>query len=390
MSIANHPTTGDLIAEARVINAASRLTRLGGGAMAPGVIAAMREISTTSVDMRTLQKAAGRRIAELTGAEAAMVTCGAAAGLMLAAAAVITRDDPARIAAMPRTEGLPNRLIMARSHRNMYDVALRTPGTELVEVGIADRYSGAGVRDCEPWEIETAIDERTAAVFYCATPEAEPRLEEVVAVAHAKGVPVIVDAAAQLPPRHNLTRFIAAGADLVAFSGGKAIGGPQASGILCGRADLIEAALLNMMDHDIHPALRDGALPPHGIGRPLKAGKEEIVGLLAALERFVATSDDDDAPRLRRRANRLAKLLRGIEGTKVALGAPDRHGMVSRVELDCGTPDRAIALARALDRGDPRTVVVSNMLTRGIVIFSVDCLASGEDQIIADQVRNYL
>ena len=200
---------------------------------------------------------------------------------------------------LPDTSGMKNEVIMARSHRNFYDHAVRSVGIELVEVGIADRFSGAGIRDAEGWEIEAAISERTAAIVYVAYAHTQPSLEEVVAAARKGGVPVIVDAAGQLPPASNLQRFIAAGADLVAFSGGKAIGGPQASGILCGRRDLIAAAALQHQDLDVMPELWDppaslidksqlpGA-PQHGIGRPCKVGKEEIAGLVKALRLFVA------------------------------------------------------------------------------------------------------
>ena len=137
-----------------------------------------------------------------------------------------------------------------------------------MEVGIADRFSGAGIRDAEGWEIEAAITERTAAIVYVAYAHTQPSLEEVVAAACKGGVPVIVDAAGQLPPASNLQRFIATGADLVAFSGGKAIGGPQASGILCGQRDLIAAAALQHQDLDVMPELWN---PPAGFDRQVAA-----------------------------------------------------------------------------------------------------------------------
>src|SRR5262249_32647737 len=163
------------------------------------------------------------------------------------------------------------------------DHAVRTTGATIVEVGLPDRYAGAGVRDAEAWEIADAIGEATACVVYAADPRARPSLREGVNVAHAAGVPVVVDAAAQLPPAATLRPFTAEGADLVAFSGGKAIGGPQATGILCGRRDLIMAVALQQLDLDVladhwspPPALIDLAqlrgIPPHGIGRPCKVG----------------------------------------------------------------------------------------------------------------------
>ena len=224
-----------------IINAVGPATRLSGSIMHPEVAEAMRQASECCVDIAQMQARAGEIIAEITGAEAGYVTSGAAAGLLLGTAACVTGLDPGKMNRLPDTSGMKNEVIMARSHRNFYDHAVRSVGIELVEVGIADRFSGAGIRDAEGWEIEAAISERTAAIVYVAYAHTQPSLEEVVAAARKGGVPVIVDAAGQLPPASNLQRFIAAGADLVAFSGGKAIGGPQASGILCGRRDLIAA-----------------------------------------------------------------------------------------------------------------------------------------------------
>src|SRR5262249_21806708 len=214
-------------------------------------------------------------------------------------AACVTGLDPARMNRLPDTEGLPNEVVMARSQRNFYDRALRQVGVRLVEVGIPDRFSGAGVRDAEPWEFEAAITSRTVALFWVAQRNSEPTLPAVVEVARRHHLPVIVDAAGPPPPAENLTRFIAQGADLVAISGGKAIGGPQASGILAGQRDLVQAAALQQLDQDEFfetwnppPALFDKhrlpGLPHHGIGRVAKVGKEEIVGLMVALELYVA------------------------------------------------------------------------------------------------------
>ncbi len=197
-----------------------------------------------------------------------------------------------------------NEFIVVRSQRNMYDRALLVAGAQIVEVGVPDRYSGPGVRDAAAWEIEAALTPRTAGIYYLAHPRSLPPLPEVTTVAREHGVPLLVDAAAQLPPVVNLRRFLEQGADLVAFSGGKAIGGPQASGILCGRIDLVGSALMQMLDMDVFPELWRAppefaplaqlrGVPHHGIGRSSKVGKEQIIGLLTALERF----DGDDISR---------------------------------------------------------------------------------------------
>src|SRR5215468_846481 len=262
-----------------IINAKGPSTRLSGGVLDDEVAVAMVEASRHCVDIAELQSAASRIIAEITGAEAGYVTSGAAAGLLLGAAACMTGLNPGRMARLPVTAGMKHEVVMARSQRNFYDHAVRTAGARIVEVGLPDRYAGAGVRDAEAWEIADAIGAETAAVCYVANSRAQPALVEVVRVAHHAGVPVIVDAAGQLPPVGNLRRFLAEGADLVSFSGGKAIGGPQGSGILAGKRDLIMSAVLQQLDLDMYweqwsppKALIDkdrlkGA-PQHGVGRP--------------------------------------------------------------------------------------------------------------------------
>src|SRR5262249_31276517 len=150
--------------------------------------------------------------------------------------------DLSRIEKLPHTEYFPHEFVVAREHRNGYDHAVRAAGARFVEVGFHEIVAGSGVRRAEAWEYEAAFGPRTAGVLYVYAPQSRPPLEEVVAVAHAHNLPVLVDAAGELPPRANLRKFIAAGADLVAFSGGKALRGPQASGILCGRRDLVGSA----------------------------------------------------------------------------------------------------------------------------------------------------
>jgi L-seryl-tRNA(Ser) seleniumtransferase len=288
---------------ARVINAYGTNTRLSGGLLDPEVAAAMAEASLITVDMLDLQAAASRAIAQATGAEAGIVTAGASAALLLAAAACLAGLDAAAMNRLPELRGEDRfgggrrEIVAIRSQRNMYDRALRVAGARIIEVGIPDRVSGPGVRDAAAWEVEQAIGPRTAAVYWLAQPQSLPALPEIAAAAQARGVPVIVDAAAQLPPSANLRRFIVEGADLVCFSGGKAIGGPQASGMLAGRRDLVSSALVQMLDLDLPeaqfapppefaPLAALRGLPHHGIGRSCKVGKEEVVGLLVALRRF--------------------------------------------------------------------------------------------------------
>jgi L-seryl-tRNA(Ser) seleniumtransferase len=343
----------------RVINACGPNTRLSGGRTAPAVAAAMAAAGAATVDMIALQAAASRAIAAATGAEAGIVTAGASAAVLLGAAACMARLDPAAMNRLPDTAGMPDGFVVVRSQRNMYDRALRAAGGRIVEVGVPDRISGPGVRDAAPWEIAEAIEEgRTAAVYYLAHPNSEPPLPEVARAAHARGVPVLVDAAAQLPPRENLRRFLAEGADLVAFSGGKAIGGPQASGILCGRRDLVGSALVQMLDLDLPEAqfrapeefaplngLR--GLPHHGIGRSCKVGKEEVVGLLTALRLF---AEEDPAARTARWTARLETVARSagaIAGAGLVLVPDGAKPGVPLLELRFAGGAGAAAAAEA-------------------------------------------
>jgi L-seryl-tRNA(Ser) seleniumtransferase len=294
------------------------------------------------------------------------------------------------MARLPDTAGLKNEVVMARSQRNFYDHAVRAAGVRIVDVGLPDRYAGAGVRDAEAWEFASAITDRTAAVLYVANRNSQPSLETIVRVAHDSGVPVLVDAAAQLPPASNLRDFISAGADLVCFSGGKAIGGPQGSGILCGRRDLIMSALLQNLDLDIEweqwnpPASlidknRLPGLPPHGIGRSCKVGKETIVGLLVALRHFVSESDDARQARWRALLDDLRQRIGGAgeirEGhvPMLLLRVPDARGAV--LTLQNGTPSVQVDPSRTAD---------------GWIGVHPGCLKSEDVPALAERLREVL
>jgi L-seryl-tRNA(Ser) seleniumtransferase len=276
---------------------------LGGAPLYDEALAASAEAARESVPLEKLQAAACREIAAATGAEAGLVTAGAAAALTLGAAAILARHDLGRMERLPQCDGVPNEFVVAREHRNGYDHAVRAAGATLVEVGFNELVSGAGVRRTEAWEYAAAFGPRTAGVLYVLTEGSQPALAEVVQVAHTHHLPVLVDAAGELPPRANLKALPASGADLVAFSGGKAIRGPQATGILCGRKELISSAALQMLDMDDHAELWDPpaelilrdripGLPRHGIGRGFKVAKEQIVALLVALRSFASGAYD--------------------------------------------------------------------------------------------------
>ena len=382
-----------------LINAKGTATRLSGGIMRPEVSAAMVEASQSCVDMAELQAAASHIIAAATGAEAGYVASGASACLLIGAAACITGLDPGRMARLPDTTGMKNECVMVRSQRNFYDHAIRAAGLRIIEVGLPDRYAGAGVRDAEGWEIDDAITERTACVFHVADAQARPSLAEVVAVAHARGVPVLVDAAAQLPPQANLRRFIDEGADLVAFSGGKALGGPQASGILAGRRDLVMAAALQHLDLDVFwdmwsppPTLIDkyrlrGA-PQHGIGRSCKAGKEEIVGLLTALRLFIA---EGDAARHARWLKDCETVAAALDGFLVTITGSNDTAAVPTVEITLD-PERMspAELCLRLQAAEPAVALDPGQRDKGIVTVNPMCLKRGEAQVVGEQIARVL
>ncbi len=387
-----------------IINASGPTTRLSGSIMDPEVADAMREASQHCVDIAELQARASEIIAEITGAEAGYVTSGAAAGLLLGTAACVTGPDPGKMNRLPDTEGMKNEVIISRSQRNFYDHAIRTVGVKLVEVGIADRYSGAGVRDTEAWEIADAITERTAAICYVANPRSLPSLEEVVDIAHAHSVPVIVDAAGQLPPRSNLRAFISTGADLVAFSGGKAIGGPQSSGILCGRRDLIMCVALQHLDMDvlkqqwnppetlIDKSILPGA-PHHGIGRPCKVGKEQIVGLLTALRRFVGEPLEARTAAWRDRMDELVEAAGEIPGGRFTIDTDSRPSEVPMavLKLDESVVGKtAMEVIIELQQGNPSIQTNTARVSEGIVLFGPVCMKIGEPERVARRLRNIL
>lgn len=375
----------------RRINAAGALTRLGGAVMAPEVMAAMAAASRASVDIGELQDAASTRIAEATGAEAGLVTTGAAAALTLAAAASIARWDVAKMAALPHAEGFPRDILIPRTHRTGYAHALAAAGARLVDIGHNDRGTGAGVRGLEAWEVETALTPSVVAMAFSVNATSIVDLPTAIAVCRANGIPLIVDAAAQLPPKENLRRFIAMGVDLVAFSGGKALGGPQASGILAGRRDLVASALLQQLDMDVAPEtwvpprLVDRAnlrgVPHHGIGRGFKAGKEEIVGLLAALDRFVKADDAADNAALEARLKKIATALAGLD---VTLVPAQQTGRVPVLEIAIAD---ALAASARLQRGDPPVHLSERHAARGVLTLDPQVLLPEHDAPLAAALR---
>lgn len=357
-----------------VIVATGNFTELGGSLMPEEVLEAMRAAARSFVNMHALHERAGQVIADLTGAEAGYVTSGAAAGLALGTAACITGSDPAAIHQLPDTDGLKNEVVIHKAHSNNYNRMFRLAGAKVKEVGY-------GAHRTLPWQLESALDERTAAIVYVVAQflvsQTALPLPEVLRIARAKGVPVIVDAANELPPVENLRKFIEMGADLVIFSGGKDLQGPQPSGFICGRRDLIEACALN------------GA-PNHGIGRPMKVGKEEIVGLIAALKRYVRLDHQARIARWERQISLIVDGLADIERLRVSRVFPDYTGRpVPRAWLtwDEETVSRSKQeVLDALAKGSPIIRVLEEYAGKGLLI-DPSTLLAGQEAIIVERFR---
>ena len=370
-----------------LINAQGTLTSLGGSRMAPEVLAAMAEASRHFVSLDELQEKAGAHIARLLHVGAAYVSAGAAAGLTLATAACIAGDDPALVQRLPDTAGIPHLVAIHRSHRNGYDQAIRQAGADFVEFG--------WIKETAPWQLEAALDQQPVAVAYFvafADPASLP-LEAVVDLAHGRGVPVIVDAAAEVPPLANLRAYSDQGADLTIFSGGKDICGPQASGLILGRSDLIRKCALN-------------ANPRYSVGRPAKVGKEEIVGLVVALERYLARDHAARAAQWEAQIAHIVAAVGALEGVRawraLSHGSDIRPETIPRALIEWDEAARGVTVPRAvaaLRAGEPGVVVHATAgpdpaaapgSTRACILCNPQMLAPGEEEIVAQRLREVL
>ena len=365
----------DEIGLPRVINAAGSMTYLGGSLMHPEVLEAMRSAAGSYVFIEDLLKWASDEIAAHTGAAAGLVTTGTTGGLILATAACLTGTDRQRMQQLPDTRDFKAEVIMQKQHRISFDHAVRIAGARIVEVGSPHETALA--------DIEAALSAQTAAVLHMALePQPTAALSEVADLAHEHGVPVIVDAAAELPPVSNLRAFIEEGADLVIFSGGKAICGPNDSGILCGRGDLIGAATAQ-------------AFPNPGIGRALKVSKEQIVGLVYALRRFANTDFDAEATRWQEQCQRMCDALQGLAcaQAEIAMATGGARPLVIprvRVRVDVDALGKTLEqIDEELERGTPAMAVVMQPRANELWL-SPQHLQEGEAEVAAARLHQVL
>ncbi|HZE96720.1 MAG TPA: aminotransferase class V-fold PLP-dependent enzyme [Planctomycetota bacterium] len=348
-----------------LINAAGTYTYLSASRMPREVVEAVESASRHYVHLNELHSAVGKRIATLVGAEAALVTAGAASALLLGTAACLAGKDKEKIQRLPDTTGMKNEVVIPKAHRNGYDHAVRATGARLVEVGtLADA--------------ERAVTERTAMLLYFNVhgPEGPIKVEEFAALAKKREVPSLIDAAADIPPVSNYSRFLKMGYDLATFSGGKVLRGPQCSGFLLGRKDLVEAAAAN------------NSPQTDAIGRTNKVGKEEIVGVWAALEHFLKQDPDARWREWERRCAAITRSLAGLAAVKAETFVPELANAVPHLKVTwTGAPTPADAV-RQLREGEPR-IEIRASLADGLEI-GVWMLEAGEDEIVGRRLAEVL
>jgi len=359
----------------KAVNAAGTLTLFGGCRVWPEAAEAMSQAAQSFVDLELLHRKAGEFVAQLLHVEAALVTAGASPALVQSTAACIACMDPYLRNRLPSNPPERNEVIIQRIHRNPYDNAIPTAGAKFIEIGDAIKT--------HPWELDNSINERTAAVMYALQAEmmdASLSLDTTLEIAHARNVPVIVDAAAELPPKSNLWTLSQRGADLVVFSGGKDIRGPQTSGLLVGRKDLVQAADFN------------GA-PHYGVGRPMKASKELVVGFIAALECYLA--EDENARFLFWQKTQVEMLeeLNTIPYLSAQPFVPTQMGIHPinipkiKMDIDSTAPISIDALAVALLHGSP-SIIVNRW--RESIILNMQTFIPGEPEIVISKLREIL
>jgi len=363
-----------------IINLAGAFTMFGGALMGKEALKAMDEAGRESVRLDELQAAASRIIAQFTHAEAGIVTAGASAAMTLGTAACIAGFDIAKMDRLPDTIGMPNEVIIPWAHITAYNHAFRVAGAKLIGVGTISGFRPLSeAYMVSKSAIETAITEKTVAIAYSPMKDSYPPLEEVTEIAHKYNVPVIVDAAARVPPLENLHRFIDLGADLICISGGKGICGYQASGILCGRRDLIASAAVQMLDMggtikewnppaSLIPKEKFRGVPGRGIGRGMKVSKEAIIGLLVALENLTEEKLHKRIEHLRQLLEPIKVRLEGVAGLEMEL--IDRKDTYPSLEIKIDEQvvgKSAAEVSQRLRNGKPHIYVNSMYLYRGAI-----------------------
>ncbi len=348
------------------INASGTITTLGGSIMPPEVVEAMRAAAGTFIHLNELHEKVGEKLAQMIGVEAAFVSCGAASGVQVSVAACLTGTDPERIRKLPDTSGVKNEFIISMVDAHTYiHQGIETVGGTLVRVGTRESVSAEDMID--------GIGPNTAAIVFFLGVQPTEQLAQIVPEAAARGVPVVVDAAAQLPPRSNLKEIAGMGVSLVNFSGGKGIRGPQNSGLVLGKKEFVEAACLNSNPHS-------------AIGRGMKVGKEEIMGLLTAVKLFLAKDESEEYAEWHAQMTHVAQAVQSIDGVHAEVVNGRQHPSAN-ITLDDSFGRTAHQVNSELRAGNPS--IVSNG-DGDTIVFNPMTLMPGEEEVIARQLVEVL
>ena len=349
------------------INAAGTYTAMTSSLMLPEVVEAINYASQHYVMLDELHDRVGERIAAIVGCEAAMVTSGAASALTLGTAAVLTGTDRQKIVNLPNLAGMKSEVIVQKSHRFGYDHAVRNCGVQLVEVETRD-------------DLERAINDKTAMMLFYNANNFVGRIqdEEFVQLGKKHSIPTLNDAAADVPPLDRLSKYSKMGFDLVAFSGGKGIRGPQSAGLLLGRKDLIVAARLNG--------------PPNSdtVGRGMKVNKEEMLGMMVAVDLYVKKDHDQERGEFEKRAETIQKAAVEVPGVKAEIFVPEVANHVPHIRISWDVSAKKITAAdavKALRDGDPS---IGTRAENGAIVIGVWMMRPGEDKIVARRLRQVL
>lgn len=347
------------------INAAGTYTTLTASLMPPEVTAAWEYASKQYVRLNELQDVCGKRIAEMIGCEAAMVTSGAAGALTVGTAACMTGTDQDKIRRIPDTTGMKTEVIIQKKHRYGYDHAVRNCGIRFVEVETRE-------------ELENAINANTAMMlfFNANDPVGQVKVEEFAQLGKKHGVPTFNDAAADVPPLENISNYTKMGYDLVTFSGGKMLRGPQSAGLLLGRKDLIDAAKLNTSPYS------------DSIGRGCKVNKEEILAMMVAVEVFMNKDHKAQWKEWERRVNLVKDSIANFRGLQTEIQVPEIANQVPHLHITWDqdalkiTPDE---VKKQLREGDPAIEVTPTGRDR--VVVNVAVMMTGEEKIVARRLQ---
>jgi L-seryl-tRNA(Ser) seleniumtransferase len=350
-----------------VINCEGTMTMLGGSLPHPQLEAVMFMAGKHFVSIPDLEVAAGNRIAQmlkLPEGYTALVTSGAAAAIQSGLAGILTGDNDALIRQIPDLTGMKSEIIIQKTHRNPFDHQLRTTGVKLVEIETRE-------------QLRRAVSDRTAMMHFSnfANEAGQIKVDEWVKLAKEYKIPCMNDAAADTPPVSHLWDYANMGYDLITFSGGKAIRGPQCAGMLLGRKDLVAYALLNNSPHE------------DTIGRSQKVGKEEIIGMVKALELFLAEDHDALAKEWQARLQGISQQITKVPGVRTSFFVPDIANHVPHMQI---TWDSKIALtpeqvSKMLKSSKPSIVMGGGEGKPGLAMNSF-MLQPGEDKIVAEQL----